>query len=209
MKAWAHESDFSISCCSHQISSLIFLKDTLRLQFNLIPFAFSSTHYTNIRCIGGTIVCSVRVQILPQVKSGGHEQEAKEIMGLEQVVREEDGSVSLAALQMGALCVKKLFWKTTTWLPVLSLLLDENLPCDVCYISDPLLVDTWLVSQAELHFLQQQLSETAAVLVTGREQLELSSAFCPTSDQQVSGSTEKPPLASPRCRSNHNDFPQR
>lgn len=62
-----------------------------------------------------------------------------------------------------------------------SLLLDENLPCDVCCISDPLLVDTWLASQAELHFLQQQLSETAAVLITGREQLELSSALSPTS----------------------------
>lgn len=58
MKAWAHENDFSTSCCSQQIS-LIFLKDALRLQFTQIPFAFSSTHYTNICCIGGTVVRSV------------------------------------------------------------------------------------------------------------------------------------------------------
>jgi len=41
-------------------------------------------------------------------------------------------------------------------------------------------VDTWLASQAELHLPQQQLSETGALLVAGRE-LELACALPPSS----------------------------
>lgn len=57
----------------------------------------------------------------------------------------EDGGASLVALLMDTLCVKKLSWKTITWIPVLFLS-NQNRTHAMCYIGGLLLVGTWLAS---------------------------------------------------------------
>lgn len=71
--------------------------------FSQIPFAFSSTHYTNTCCIGGTIVQSESVVTVIGKSAWDEKVQKEEIKDLEWAVGGEDGSVSLTAL-----CVKML-----------------------------------------------------------------------------------------------------